>query len=231
MLIFLFISFVPFNVRSQDIKTERPYIYYPAALQEYELQSSIGVTIARLPRPIVEEELDQSPMLDYNIRFGLPNNFSLLCRISTIGLTNHISAGGKWSFSMNRFSFSIGNQTAYWFGWANFSDFDVRANGINDYPEISMGYDFDRFLLTMKAEAEFLITLNKYSGNIQTSASQSKPVGINFGIFTEQHFLRNNWVTIGLKLHYSKYFYQSWIAFSTLEQWFWIPEINLAYNL
>jgi hypothetical protein len=231
LYIFILISIIPLRSHSQNINDERPYIYFPKEIPEYKFNSSIGITIARLPRPVVEEELDQSPMLDFHLRFGLPYNLSLFGRINTIGITNHISAGFAWSFSINKFFLNLGNNTAYWLGWANFYDFDVRAGGIIDYPEISVGYDFDKVLLTLRTEAEYLVSMKRYSGTIQTKSNQSRMMGFSVGLFSEQLLRKKSWITLGFKLHYTRYFYQSWISFSTLDQWFWTPEINLSYNL
>jgi hypothetical protein len=228
---FILLFMFPIYIHSQSMNEKRPYIYFPEKIPEYSLNSSIGITIARLPRPIVEEELDQSPMLDFHLRFGLPYNLSLFGRINTIGITNHISAGATWSYSINRLSFSLGNTTAYWFGWANFYDFDVRAYGIIDYPELSIGYDFEKILLTLRTESEYLISMKRYSGTIQTKSNQSRMMGLNIGLFSEQLLRKKSWITLGFKLHYTRYFYQSWISFSTLDQWFWTPEIILSYNL
>jgi hypothetical protein len=230
--IFLFfLLIIPHYFYSQEISLNRPFVYYPGSLQKYKLHTSIGLTIARLPRPIVEEELDQAPMLDFHFRYGLPLNFSLFARINTIAITNHLSGGFAWSYSPGRFSFNIGNSIAYWFGWADFSNFDVRTNGFIDYPEISLGYDFRSLLLTLRLEAEYQLSLNSYSGDIQTKANKTRVTGFSFSLLTEQVFVKQNWITLGLKLRYSRYFYQSWISFSTLEQWFWTPEFILAYNL
>jgi hypothetical protein len=222
---------IPLYSSSQPYNAERTYVYFPGIIPEYKLNSSIGLTIARLPRPIVEEELDQAPMLDFHFRFGLPYNFSLISRINTIAITNHITAGVAWSFSVDKFSISIGNLTAYWFGWANFYDFDVRANGFIDYPAISVGYDFDNVLLTLRMEAEYQISMKRYSGEIQTKSNQSRITGVSSALYTEQALWNKNWITLGFKLRYARYFYQSWISFSTLDQWFWTPEITLSYNL
>lgn len=222
---------LPLDTKSQVIEPEKPWIYFPGKLDEYKLNYSIGLTIARLPRPIVEEEMDQAPMLDFHFRYGLPYNFSLSSRISSIGITNHISAGLRYSLSIDKLSLSIGNSSAYWFGWADFYDFDARANGLMNYPEFAIGYDLGETLITLWVEAEYLFSMKKYSGNIQTNYSKSRIIGFSTGLFSEQLFLKNNWLTIGLKMRYSRFFYQSWMAFSSITNWFWTPEITLAYNL
>jgi len=110
---------------SQEVADTDKYLYYPEPFNNWKYVNSVGITIGKLPKFIVDDQINQVPMLFYHGRFGLPFNFSINGIIHTNVLTNHISAGASWHFSIDKFSFSVGDNMAYWFGFAYFEFFNI----------------------------------------------------------------------------------------------------------
>ncbi len=205
-------------------------VYFPESIPGT-LHYSVGLNVSKLPTQVVEEELNQSAMVNFSAKYDLPKKFSLHFDFKTIYITNDVSLGLSWNYPFKTFSVGILNKLAYWYGQAKFDNFDSSAYGFVNYPSIYLGHKYKNLHTTIGGGLDFLIATYKYSGDIETKNSKNKMTGYNLFLITEQPLWKDNFVTVGFKLHRSSYYYQSWIAFSTLEYKLWVPEIILGYNL
>ena len=93
-----------------------------------------------------------------------------------------------------------------------------------------MGYNFKDFILSMNIETQhsFMLTWSKDAslGKIQTPDA-----GIGVGFVLEQPLWNNHWVNLGFKVNYAKFYYQSWLSFSTLNEYLLYPEFSFGFNL
>jgi hypothetical protein len=211
--------------------SSREYIYFPKELPTWKFVKTLGFTLAYIPKIISEEEINQSPLIDFNMRLGLPYNFSANARISTIGVTNNFLIGGQWNHSFNNFSFAIGFDFAYWLGFFHRSDFDVVANGTMNYPFISFGFDFDDFYVSLRTEAQIVTFSETFIGDASVGGIQRDLAGFIITYALEQPFWKNTHVVQGVRLSYTKFFYQSWISFSTIDRYIFFPEFIIGIQL
>jgi hypothetical protein len=215
----------------QESDSTTPHLYYPAPLQLWQWESSLGLTVATLPQDIVEEEINQSPALDIHSRLGFPLGFSLDGRLVTQVLTNHATLGAKWSHAFGRFAFSIGDDIAWWFGFLAVEGFDNNANGWLNYPNLSIGYDAGQFRLALKAEALLVLSFTSYAGENVISSNRNTFGGFSLAFVVEQPFWKSTHVTLGLKTSFLRFFYQSWFTYETFNRYLFIPELFMGFLL
>lgn len=211
--------------------SSREYIYFPRELPAWKFVKTLGFTLAYIPAIISEEEINQSPLIDFNMRLGLPYNFSANARISTIGITNNFQIGGQWNHSFNNFSFGIGFDFAYWLGSFRRPDFNVVANGTMNYPFISIGLDFDDFYVSLRAEAQIVTFSETFIGDASVGGIQKELAGFIITYALEQPFWKNTNIVQGVRLSYTKFFYQSWLSFSTFDRYIFFPEFIIGIFL
>jgi hypothetical protein len=221
----------PFQVPGQDVHTAPPHIAFPTPLTLWEWQRSVGLTLSTLPKEIVEEELNQSPALDLNSRLGLPWGFSADARLLVQVLTNHIAVGGKWSHAFGPLAFSIGDDAAWWFGFLTIDGFNNSANGWLNYPNVSVGYDFGRFRVSVRGELLLVLSYASYAGNNLLASDKNGFGGFSASVIIEQPFWKSTHVTLGFKASYLRYFYQSWFAYETFNRYLFVPELSVGFLL
>jgi hypothetical protein len=216
----------------QDETTSRPPgVYYPSRLPYGEWRGSIGLSLSTLPQEIVEEEMNQSPAADFQSRLGMPWGFSIEGRALVQVLQNHVSLGARWSHSLGRFAFGIGDDIAWWFGFLAVEGFDDKADGWLNYPYITIGYDFGSFQLAGRAEAVLVMSYRSFAGENKISTEKNSFSGFSFSLAIEQPFWKNTHLALGLKLSYLRFYYQSWFVFETFKRYLFIPEISVGFIL
>jgi len=203
----------------------------PIPIPSGEFRAAVGATITILPRIVAEEELRQVPMLNLELRYGLPLGFSATGRASTNVITNLISAGAEWRGRLGRFSVGAGYQVAYWYGFAAFEGFDVDAQSWLTFPALTAGFDFDDFHLSGRAELQFITSRSSATEGIETGSDRNALGGYAFTTTLEQPFWGNTSAIIGLKVYYSRSMYQSWLAFSTFNEYLFYPEFQFGVIL
>lgn len=215
----------------QDTLQSVPRLYYPAPLSLWQWQGSVGLTVATLPKDIVEEELNQSPAIDVHSRLGFPLGLSLDGRLVAQVLTNHMSIGAKWSHQFGRFALSVGDDIAWWFGFLTVEGFDNTGNGWLNYPNLSIGYDFDAFRIALKAEALLVLSYTSYAGENVISSDRNSFGGASVAVVIEQPFWKSTHVTLGFKASFMRFFYQSWFTYETFNRFLFIPELSVGFLL
>ena len=108
---------------------------------------------------------------------------------------------------------------------------DASINGIFDYPAISIGYNYNDILFTFKTDVSLMTLLSRKVGNTQVEDSKDRLVSTSSMLAIEQPFINGINVLIAFKINYSKYYYQSWLAFVTTKNWILIPEFHVGVNL
>src|SRR3989339_726788 len=153
-------------------------VYYPESISK-NFHYSFGINVSKLPTQVVEEELNQSVMLNFSAKYDLPRRFSLLFDLKTIYITNDVSLGVSWCYPLKHFSIGISNKIAYWYGQANFDNFDSSAYGFMDFPSLYLGHRYKNLYTTLGGGLDLLIVTYKYSGDIETKNSKNKITGYN----------------------------------------------------
>ena len=209
------------------------YFLYPDRLIPGEFKHSVGLGLADLPEDQVEELSDyiRAPIFNYQVRYGLPQNFNIYGAVNSNLITWHFSLGPRWYYQGDRLAVSAGYDFAYWFGVLNQFGYDSKVHGWFNYPNITVGYAFNNFSVTLKGELILQTSLTTKSEDVEFRSDYNTFNGTIVGIYIEQPLWKDQIVLIGLKMYYTKFYYPIWAAFPTFNRYFYIPEITVGFNL
>lgn len=209
------------------------YFIYPDTFGSGVYKHSVGLGLADLPEDHVEEASDliRGPIFNYQLRYGLPKNFNLYASVNSNLVTFHFSTGPRWHYRMNEWSIGLGYDLAYWFGVLNQFGYKSKVHGWFNYPNITIGYAFNKFAVSLKGELIYQTSLTTKSDDVEVSNSYTTFNGTTVGIYIEQPLWKDHVVIIGLKMYYTRFYYPVWAALPTFDRYFYIPEITIGFNL
>jgi hypothetical protein len=228
MLLLLVISANLFSMASDSGKS---FVLYPREIPKWKMMSSLGLSIMMIPRVIAEEEIRQVPMIDFNLRYGLPLDCSLNLSLRTVYITNELSLGLGWHKTFGPISFSIHDKFLFWFGYADMQGFDSKAIGLLNQPGITVGINIDEYLISMKTELLYLLSQKTFYGSGTVGRVKKEITGTVITLASEQSVWKNSRMLLGVRLYYAKPGYQVWLAFSAFKQWMVFPELFIGYIL
>jgi len=220
------------GVKQVLIETEKDndFLFFPSYYKKWSNNYYLGLSLSQLPTKIVEDVFDQLPIVDFKYRLGLPQNLGISLDINSNVFTNLVKLGGIYSFSYKKFSASSGFSIQSWYGFYDSEGFDVSVFGWGYSPSVTLGYDFSDFYLSFKAEAN-IKTQNVYVKRIKTNSDKPKFVGFSLSLSVEQPLWKDNYFVIGFNGNITKFFYKSWISFSTFDEYIFIPEFFVGFIL
>jgi hypothetical protein len=209
------------------------YFIYPQPSAAGKYFSTVGFMAAGLPEDQVEEasSMIRGPLFNYQGLYGLPNNFQLYGGVYTNIITFHFSVGPKWGLEYNKFSFNLGYDIAYWWGKLEQFGFESKIRGWISYPNLTIGYDFEKFAISIKGELIILTHLTEKQDEVEITTDRNSFAGTSLGLYIEQPLWKDNYLLFGLKVNYTKFYYPTWAAFATFDRYLYIPEIVLGINL
>lgn len=207
---------------------KRVYMFSPKQLSAGHMVYFTGMSLAQLPTKIVEDVFDQVPMIELKMRYGLPINFSVSCDMNTNIFTNLLKAGTVYSVSIDKLSLSAGADCLFWYGFLKTDGFDVSVMGWGYSPNLSVGYDFDDFVLSLKSEVN-IKAQNTYMKSFDYTKNSPKFVGLAFSCMVEQPLWKEHLFALGFRLNYTKFFYKSWISFSAFDEYLFYPEFTAGF--
>lgn len=210
----------PFDIGSASIVFPGP----PAARQ---FKKEIALSQIKLPFDWLENSV-QAPLFQFHTVYGLPKNFSVDGRFSTLFVSNEIRLGPRWGQRFNRFSFNIGYDIGYAFGFLNLFGFDSSVSSVANYPNFSMGYKTSDIAFAIKGELNMVTTFSSRQGEIEVSSDRNFFNGFTAGIYVEQRLWRDHVFILGFKNTVAKYHFMAWPAFSTFNRFYNIPEVYLG---
>lgn len=229
LFLFLFQSIL----YSQIDLIQNESFYYPGKINKWQYKSIITLSLSQLPEDVIEEvnSLIYSPLINYDAIIGVPYNFYLQGSYNTNLITHHFAFGANWHYQPNNFAASIGYEIAFWFGILEDFDFSSRNVGWLHYPNISFGYSFEKFTLTVKSELVLNTYYTQFVDNIEVSTDKNTIAGYDFALYVEQPLWKNNIMSIGIKANFSRFYYPAWIAYSKSVKFRFIPEIQIGLVL
>lgn len=220
------------NAYSQDLSIRDNSFYYPHTLNLNEINHTVGLASAKLPEDVVEtDDVFRAPLFSYRIKYGLPINITAEGSFETNLITYHFALGGKWIYEFGKLSISAGTDAAFWFGALDQFGFDTRIDGWHLYPNLSLGYTFRNFSVSVKSELLFILSQSTRNGDIKTENTYDKFSGYSIGVYIEQPLWKENFIVIGFKSNFTKFYYPLWAGFSTFDRYFFIPEFVFSFNL
>lgn len=228
MLVFYLVS----AALPQQLGANENTFFFPHTFQNQQIISSLGLSAAKLPEDIVEtDDIFRAPLFSFRMKYGLPENFLAEGGLETNFVTLKISLGPKWNYQIDRWGFSIGGDIAYWFGQLQYFGFDTKTYGWMLYPNISAGYQFDKLAISLKSELVLNLAQTSKNGELEISSNQDFVNGFTVGLYLEQPLWKNNFVVLGIRFTFLKFYYPMWAAFSTFDRVYYIPEVTITFIL
>ena len=165
------------------------------------------------------------------MKYGLPENFLAEGGVETNIVTYHFSLGPKWNYEFGRVGLSIGTDIAFYIGQLKHFGFDTDFNGWTLYPNLSAGYRFDKFAISLKSEIVLNLAQKSTQGDLEVTHDVETFNGFTVGLYLEQPLWKDNFIVIGIKSNFVKFYYPMWAAFTTFDRTFYIPEATFTFIL
>ncbi len=208
------------------------YFYEPFPITPGKSILQLGGSFTLLPLPVAENEYP-APAFDVQYKRGLYKNFILAASLSTNYFTNLLHAGIQWNFNINNLSIGIANDVGGFFGFINIEGQfnENKAMAFYDLPIFRIGYRFDKFSISMSWAASYIFVSHNDVSGLIAEGPQNKINDIYCTIAIEQPFLKDNLLSVGFSLNYSRSPYQSWMLYNTLDEYLYLPEFFFAIQL
>lgn len=200
------------------------FIFFPGHKGDWKINYFAGVSMAQLPEKITEDEFEQGIMLNLAGSLNMPYNFSLNAKFETSGLTNLFTLAPSYSIKTGNFAAAAGNEFLLWYCFYQNEGFDVEVNGWGFSPYISLGYDLKDCLLSLKFEGN-IKAQDTYLKGYYYRKSSPKFTGYSLTFTCEQPLWGNNYLALGIKTNYTKFFYKSRIVFPVINDYHFYTEL------
>lgn len=231
--LFFFLFFLAAQATAQDFPIEgQRRIYFPYPMDRG-WQTSIGFTTTTMNRDITEEAHFRLPAIDLHVLRNLGGKFYLDGRINAQVLQNLVAIGPRWATPLSdRLSLSLGNDLAYWFGRINIAGIRTSGQGLQNYPNVSFGYRFNKkILLTLRAESIMNLDVRTHAGETEVESNYKLFSGSAYSVFLEQPFAGSKSMTLGFRAMYTNYLWQTWTLFENYDRNLFFPQVIVGLIL
>jgi hypothetical protein len=98
-----------------------------------------------------------------------------------------------------------------------------------NYPNLTVGYEFSQFTISIKGELILITSLTQSADDLEVASDVNAYSGYAITIAVEQPLWKDNYFLVGLKINQVKFYYPQWAAFSTFDRLFFIPEFTVGF--
>jgi hypothetical protein len=217
------------NIESNEVSDTKSY-YFPKVTKQYEFNFTAGLSITFLPIAVVEEEINSSPLINLGMKMSLSDDIYSVIDFGSNYIANIGSFGVYYNIINRDLTIGLGVRGAIWFGHLDFAGFKLKSTGAIFSPELHAGIDLGSMKLSSSFEVEnnYLYTT---SDDKKLGEWIQKLSGFTFRINLEQPLWKDHWVSTSIKLNYNKFYYQSWLSFTNVEEYLLYPEFSFGFNL
>lgn len=229
----IILYFFSIDVVAQNLPIEQQkYIFFPHPLNK-KWTTALGVTATTLPYDITEELHYRIPAAYVHVSRKIGSNFSFDTKANIQVLQNLIVAGPRFSKEINdRFSYAVGDEFGYWFGFLNFAGFKSKGSGFQNTPYVSLGYRFNKqVLLSLRADAMLDFGIKTFAGNNKVTSDYNFFSGSSYTLAVEQPFYGKRNLILGFRAMYTNFFWQTWAAFESFDRNIFFPQLIIAVIL
>lgn len=203
---------------------------FPHQYKKWGFQIGAGLQLVRPPADLLENAI-QAPLVNIHMTFGLPWRLSLEADVSTILVSNQIAIGPRIGYGFKNFYFNAGWDGAFVYSQLRQGGFDNSTRVFLQYPNLSLGYKLKKMAFTLKGEAVFVTRLIQTSGDKELTRSKDFYNGITVGFYLEQRLWKDNVFIFGIKDNYEKYYWPTWMIYTTFNRFYHIPELSFMWIL
>lgn len=218
---------------AQDVPiTQQKFVLFPHP-QHRKQTVSVGFTATTMPLDITEEARFRIPAADIRINTRLSKKWNLNTHFSLQGIQNFIEVGPRYTRQLtSRTSLGLGNHVAVWFGFINVAGIRTKGFGVQNFPNVSFGYRFNKqILLTLQAESIMNLTVKTQAGDTKVASPHRLFSGSAFTVALEQPFFKEKSLLLGFRAMYTNYFWQTWTLFEDYDRNIFFPQIIVGVIL
>jgi hypothetical protein len=213
----------PFSIDSSSLR-------FPFHHKLWGFKIGAGLQMVLPPKDLLENAI-QAPLVNIHMNFGMPWKFSLEADVSTIIVSSQVAIGPHLGFNIKNFGVNIGWDFAFFYGQMKQGGFDNRSYGWIQYPNLSLGYKLKDMAFTLKGEIVYVTRVSQSSGENTLTRTKDFYNGFTVGLYIEQRLWKNHVFIIGLKDNYEKFFWPTWMLFTTFNRYYHIPELSFTWIL
>lgn len=203
---------------------------FPHHYKKWGFQISAGLLLVKPPYDLMENAY-QGPLANFHMTFGLPWWFSLEGDVSTVIISNQFMLGPRLNFLFDNVGIKLGWDLAYSYGQLRQFGFDNKSSVWISYPNISVGYKLKKMAFTFKGELVSLLNVSQTTGENEVVQTKNFFNGFTAAIYIEQRLWKNHVFVIGLKDNYEKFYWPTWMLFTTFNRFYHIPELSFIWIL
>jgi hypothetical protein len=229
----LLIGYVPLfaqEVKPDTFDIHTPSMHFPHQYKKWGFQVSAGLSMVKPPKDLLENAI-QAPLVNIHTTFGLPWEFSLEGDLTTIVVSNQIAVGPRLGFNYRNIGVNVGWDLAFIYGQLKQAGFNNSTQAWIHYPNLSIGYKLKKMAFTVKGEMVTVSSVSTKSGENEVTHSKNFINGYTAAIYIEQRLHKNKVFVIGIKDSYVKYYWPTWMLFSTFNRFYHIPELFFSWVL
>jgi hypothetical protein len=227
-------SYVPVRAQEKAMRDTadiaRPSIHFPYRSEIPRIRMAGGISMVMPPRDMLETAV-QAPLLNFHIIYDLPRHFSLEGDITSIIVSNQFSLGPSFSLYKGDFGIKFGYDIAFVAGFLRRFGFNNSTRAWLHYPNISFGYKKNQMAYTIEFETVLVSSVSTKTGENELSGSPGFFNGYSGAFYIEQRLHKNKVFVIGFKDSYVKYYWPTWLVFSTFNRFYNIPELYFSWIL
>lgn len=234
LFILHFSLFSPNVTEAQDVSPADTFnitgscLHYPNIPVKWQFRWSAGLLLVKPPMDLLENNY-QGPLGNFHATFGLPWKLSLEGDVSTIIVSNQVSAGPHISFNFGKLGLKAGWDVAYSFGQLKQFGFDNSSKIWMHYPTVSIGMRSKTMAFTLKSEVVFVTRISQMTGENEVVRSNNFFNGVTNAVYIEQRLWKNHVFVFGLKDNYEKFYWPVWMMFTTFNRFYHIPELSFTW--
>lgn len=203
-------------------------IQFPYHSDSQRLKFSVGLSMVKPPKDMLETAV-QAPLANIHAVYKLPFKFSVEGDFTTLIVSNQLKVGPRFSIIHNYAGIDLGWDIAYVIGFLNQFGFNNSTHSWIHYPNISLGYKLKEIAFTLKAEAVIVESVSTRTGDNELTTSRSFLNGYTGALYIEQRLHKNKIFVFGIKDNYVKYYWPTWMVFSTFNRYYNIPELYFSW--
>ena len=215
---------------SQKSSNQPPWFFYPKSFNTLNFATSLGLSITKFPVNLVDDEINTAPLLKFDFRMGVSKTADLTFQFYTNYIVNNGSLGMQWQLFDGDLCAAIGAKTSVWFGQLELEAFRLKSMGVVISPLFNIGYRTDDFTISsiIEIQSSYMKTL---SHDILLGEFTRPLSAYSIRFIIEQPLWNDQWVALEIKLNYAKFYYQSWLTYSTIDEFFFYPEFSFGFIL
>ena len=215
-------------VNEFDIK--KASFLLPQALPKWKFYHAFSIYYVVPPKDWTLDMV-KAPFFNYSCKLALPKAFNVQANVSTIFVSNRISLGPFWNYTVNDFYFAAGYQVAFNYGKLGQFGFNTTLTGWEQQPSLTAAYNFGKTAVILRGDLYYTNSLNVGEGGHVIKLQDNFLNGYSVTATYDQRLYKNKVLSLGLKINYLRYHIIAWPALPVNSYRYVIPEFQLGIKL